>query len=64
MKILDHIVKSIRDTLVYNPDLMTPPACILWPDRTRQWEGVISILQAQLPELLILGDYEPDNRTG
>ncbi|MDD4650181.1 MAG: BREX-1 system phosphatase PglZ type B, partial [Desulfoplanes sp.] len=49
---------------MYNPDLMTPPACILWPDRTRQWEGVISILQAQLPELLILGDYEPDNRTG
>lgn len=64
MKILEHIVASIRDTGVYNPDIMAAPACILWPDRTRQWKGVIPTLQASLPELLILGDHEPDKRTG
>ena len=40
------------------------PACVLWPDRDRQWEAVIPLLQAELPELLILGDYAPEKRTG
>lgn len=64
MKIFEHLVQSIRDTSVYNPEIMAKPACILWPDHARQWEGVVPILQAHLPELLVLGDYAPDRRTG
>ena len=40
------------------------PACILWPDRDRQWEAAIPVLQADLPQLMILGDYAPDKRIG
>ena len=64
MRILDHLLKKIRSAAVFNPDIQTAPACILWPDRDRQWEAVIPLLQAQMPELLILGDYAPEKRTG
>ncbi|MDF7800019.1 BREX-1 system phosphatase PglZ type B [Pontiellaceae bacterium B1224] len=62
--ILDHLTKSIREAAVFNPDVQIAPACILWPDRDRQWEPVIARLQAELPELCVLGDYAPDKLTG
>ncbi len=64
MRILVHLLKAIRSAPAYNPEVQVAPACILWPDRDRQWETVISRLQTELPELLILGDYAPDKRTG
>lgn len=64
MTILDHLRRAIRSAAVYNPDVQAAPACILWPDRDRQWEPVVSRLRAEIPELLILGDYAPETRTG
>jgi hypothetical protein len=64
MKALDCLLTAIRDAGVYNSDIQVAPACILWPDRDRQWEAVIPVLQAELPELLVLGDYAPEKRTG
>lgn len=64
MRILEQLVNLIRSASIFNPDIQVKPACILWPDRDRQWETVIPLLQAKLPELLILGDYEPDKRSG
>lgn len=62
--IIDALVQKIRDAARFNPDLQVAPACILWPDRDRQWEAVIPRLQGEIPELLVLGDYQPDKRTG
>jgi hypothetical protein len=64
MRVLDHLLKAIRDAAIFNPDFQVAPACILWPDRDRQWEAVIPVLQAELPELMILGDYAPEKRIG
>ncbi|SDW36898.1 BREX-1 system phosphatase PglZ type B [Nitrosomonas communis] len=64
MRVLDHLLKAVRDAAVFNPEVQVAPACILWPDRDRQWEAVIPVLQAKLPELMILGDYAPDKRMG
>ncbi|HPW09335.1 MAG TPA: BREX-1 system phosphatase PglZ type B, partial [Burkholderiaceae bacterium] len=64
MRVLDHLLKAVRDAAVFNPEVQVAPACILWPDRDRQWEAVIPVLQAELPELMILGDYAPDKRIG
>lgn len=64
MRIIEHLIKSVRDAAKYNSDVQVPPACILWPDKDRQWETVIPRLQAELPELLVLGVYEPEKRTG
>jgi hypothetical protein len=64
MKIVDCLLRSVRDAAVFNPEVQIAPVCVLWPDRDRQWEAVIPVLQAELPELLILGDYAPDKRKG
>lgn len=63
-KVLDHLLKAVRDAAVYNPNVEVKPACILWPDKERQWEAVIPRLLDELPELMILGDYAPEKRTG
>ena len=64
MRVLDHLLQAVRDAAVFNPEVQVAPACILWPDRDRQWEAAMPALQAALPELLILGDYVPEKHTG
>jgi len=63
-KIIELLIQSIRSAARHNPEAQTAPACILWPDHGRQWEAVIPRLQEELPELVILGDYCPEKRTG
>jgi len=62
--IIHRLIKAVRDAAVFNPDVQVAPACILWPDRYRQWEAVIPRLQNEMPELLVLGDYDPERKTG
>ncbi len=64
MKVLEHLLKTLRGAAAFNPNIQEAPVCVLWPDRGRQWEAVIPRLQAELPELLVLGDYVPAKRTG
>ncbi len=62
--IIHRLIKAIRSAAVFNPDVQVAPACILWPDRDRQWEAVIPRLQNEMPELLVLGGYDPERKTG
>jgi hypothetical protein len=64
MRVLEQLLKAVRASAVFNPEVQVAPACILWPDRDRQWEAVIPRLQEELPELLVLGDYIAAKRTG
>jgi len=64
MMVVEHFLKALRSAAIYNPDIQVAPACILWPDRERQWEAVIPRLQQELPELLVLGKYKPEDRIG
>ncbi len=64
MRLIDHLAKVIRAASAYNPDVQERPACILWPDRDRQWTAALPTLLATLPELYVLGDYAPETRTG
>src|SRR5665811_158167 len=65
MQFIEHLTRNIRETCInYSPDVQVAPSCILWPDSDRQWEEVIRTLQNELPELLILGEYDPEKRTG
>lgn len=64
MRVIDHLLKAVSDAAIFNPEIQIAPACILWSDRDRQWEAVIPILQAELPELMVLGDYMPEKRIG
>ena len=64
MRIIDRLIQTIRSAATHNPDATVPPDCILWPDKDRQWEPIIPRLLTEMPELLVLGLYEPDKRTG
>ncbi len=64
VSIADALIKSVRGAAVYNSNVEVAPACILWPDGDRQWEPVVSRLQGEMPELCVLGDFDPVSRTG
>ena len=60
---LDRLVDSLRARNVAS-DGQGPPAAILWTDPGREWEGLLPVLRRRLPELVALGSYEPEARTG
>lgn len=62
--LIDRLIKAIHEAATYNSDVQAAPHCILWPDRDRQWEAVIPTLQQLLPELYVLGRYNPELRKG
>ena len=62
--VLDRLVQAIRFAVTHNPDLSVPPACILWPDKDRQWATILPRLLVEMPELLILGEFDAEKRTG
>ncbi|MDA3788151.1 MAG: BREX-1 system phosphatase PglZ type B [Desulfobacula sp.] len=64
MIVLEALMKSLQMAHVHNPDVQAAPFCILWPDRDRQWEAVIARLQNEMPQLFVLGEYDPEKRTG
>lgn len=64
MRVIEHLVKTLRDSAIFNPEVQVSPSCILWPDKDRQWEAVIPRLQSELAELLVLGEYAPEKRVG
>mgnify|MGYP001260940479 CR=1 FL=1 len=64
MKIIDALIKHIR-RLGDKADLLAlPPAAILWTDKDAAWQSAMPLLKSAMPELLELGDYNPEQRTG
>lgn len=64
MNIIEMLSASIREAAEYNQNTQAAPAAILWTDKERQWELALPGLQQLMPELLVLGDYEPEKLTG
>ncbi len=65
MQVIDKVVEKIRDAgLKFDPSIQVAPACILWPDREREWEKALPLFLERMPELLIFGDYSPTKHTG
>jgi hypothetical protein len=60
----DHLIDSLLRAGKYNRFEQIQPAAILWPDKNRGWEPVIPLLQRDLPELLVCGQYQPDQKSG
>jgi hypothetical protein len=64
MKLIDLLANEVRASAAYNSNVQVAPSVILWTDKLRQWEPALSLLQAALPELIVLGDYAPETKTG
>jgi hypothetical protein len=61
--ILEALARALRASAATSSDAVRP-AAILWTDPERKWQPLRALLQADLPELLVLGEYTPDQRTG
>ena len=64
MKIIDLLAKEIRAGAAYNPNVQVAPSVILWTDELKQWEVALPLLQATMPELVVLGEYDVDKKIG
>ena len=61
--VLDRLVASIRAK--GTPlDGQERPAAILWTDPKREWVPLIELFLQRVNEFLVLGEYEPERRTG
>lgn len=61
-------IEAVKDSLAaagrYNSGDSLPPAAILWTDADGEWQPIVMRLRALMPELLTLGEYEPEQCTG
>tara|TARA_R110002124_G_scaffold82995_1_gene217592 strand:+ start:20405 stop:21061 length:657 start_codon:yes stop_codon:yes gene_type:complete len=64
MKLIDLLAQEVRASAAYNSNVQEAPSVILWTDKQRQWESALPLLQAALPELIVLGNYAPERKTG
>ncbi len=62
------LLQSLQNSLThagrYNPGDAVAPAAVLWTDADGQWQPVVERLRSMMPELLTLGDYYSETRTG
>lgn len=61
--IAEEILKRVRERALDAEDKSSPVA-ILWTDPTRSFEGLVRVARALAPELLTLGTYHAEDRTG
>jgi hypothetical protein len=59
----DRLIESLRARATIL-DGQAPAAAVLWTDPKREWSGLVELLLARIEELLVLGDYRPEARTG
>ncbi|MCK4412361.1 MAG: BREX-1 system phosphatase PglZ type B [Candidatus Eisenbacteria sp.] len=62
--LLEAVKTSVMEAGRFNPADVVAPAAILWTDPDGQWRPVVKQLRSLLPELLTLGEYNPNARTG
>ena len=62
--VVECLKASIESASAHNPNDAEKPVAVLWTDRDAQWRPVLARLRALMPQLLVLGEYEPENRTG
>jgi hypothetical protein len=62
--VLDRLIGALGRAARYVPGAEEPPAVVLWPDGEGEWRPLLSRLRSRLPQLLTLGPYDPEARTG
>jgi hypothetical protein len=61
--LLDALIQKLRGCNVHG-DAEESPVAILWTDPRSEWKPLLPLLRQQLPELLCLGDYNPEHQQG
>ena len=62
------LMEAVRESLIsasrYNRGDVMPPAAVLWTDSEGQWQPLVVQLRSIIPELLTLGEYSAEEKTG
>jgi len=58
------LLSCINSCLYSLHSISSSIGCVLWTDKERQWEKAIPLLKQEMPELLSLGQYNSETRTG
>jgi len=61
--VLDRIIEHLRARTT-SLDGQTRPAAILWTDPKREWLPLVNLFLQRVEEYFVLGDYDPQRRTG
>lgn len=63
MTLLDSVIQGL-DASTRCASSEVAPTAVLWTDAKSEWLPLLEQLKARLPQLLILGEYAPNTRTG
>ena len=61
--LLEALIQKLHGCNVHG-DAEEAPVAILWTDPRSEWKPLLPLLRQQLPELLCLGDYDPEHQQG
>ncbi len=61
--LLEALIQKLHGCNVHG-EAEEAPVAILWTDPRSEWKPLIPLLRQQLPELLCLGDYDPEHQQG
>ncbi|MFH0961043.1 MAG: BREX-1 system phosphatase PglZ type B [Pseudomonadota bacterium] len=64
MTFIEAVLSSLKKAGRYNRSDVVSPTAILWTDSDAQWEPLVAQLRPLMPELMILGEYNPNEKTG
>ena len=62
--VIEALASSLEAASRHNPGDVEKPAAIVWTDHDSQWQPIIPQLRQLVPQLLTLGEYQPEQRTG
>ncbi|MBF4248015.1 BREX-1 system phosphatase PglZ type B, partial [Vibrio anguillarum] len=62
--VVNYLIEQLRNSATFNKSVQVAPAAILWTDIDCQWQSAMPYIKQQLPELIELGEYKPEERTG
>ncbi len=61
---LDALEQAFDRAATYNDRSRVAPAALLWPDAKEEWTRLLPRLRERFPQLLTLGEYDPETKTG
>ena len=64
LTVVERLKASLEAAADHNPNDAVQPAAILWTDPDARWQPIIPQLLPLMPHLLLLGEYDPENRSG
>ncbi len=62
--VLSLLTDALSKAAAGNSHTAAPAAAVLWTDKDCQWASVLERLLLALPQLVVLGTYQPERRTG